>query len=48
MYIIIYIFSSNPSISKEILIDCINYARNYVEISDEQYQIRLACNPEIC
>ena len=28
-----------PSISKEVLVDSINYAENYVEITDEQYQI---------
>ena len=30
-------------ISKEVLIDSINYAKNYVEITDEQYQIILTC-----
>ena len=30
-------------IPKEILIDSVNYAKNYVEITDEQYQIILAC-----
>ena len=31
-----------PSITKEVLIDSINYARKYVEITKEQYQIILA------
>ena len=31
-----------PSISKEVLIDSIYYVKNYVEITDEQYQIILA------
>ena len=32
-----------PSIMKNILTDSINYARKYVEITEEQYQIILAC-----
>ena len=30
-----------PFVSKKVLIDSINYAKNYVEITDEQYQIIL-------
>ena len=36
-----------PPISKEVLIDRINYAKNYVEITDEQYQIILACRKTV-
>ena len=36
-----------PSISKEVLIDSINYVKNYVEITDEQYQIILACRKTV-
>ena len=36
-----------PSISKAVLIDSINYAKNYVEITDEQYQIILACRKTV-
>ena len=32
-----------PSISKNILIDSINYAREYVDITKKQYDIILAC-----
>ena len=31
-----------PSISKNILIDSINYAREYIDITKEQYDIILA------
>ena len=36
-----------PSISKKVLNDSINYAKNYVEITDEQYQIILACRKTV-
>ena len=36
-----------PSISKEILIDGINNAKKYVEITDEQCQIILACRKTV-
>ena len=36
-----------PSISKKVLIDSINYAKNYVEITDEQYLIILACKKTV-
>ena len=32
-----------PSITKNILINSINYARKYVDITNEQYEIILAC-----
>ena len=32
-----------PSITKNILIDSINYARKYIDITNEQYEIILAC-----
>ena len=35
------------SISKKVLIDRINYAKNYVEITDEQYQIILTCRKTV-
>ena len=43
-YNILFILTMDfyPSISKEVLIDSINYAKNYVEITNEQYQIILA------
>ena len=36
-----------PSITKNILIDSINYARKYVEITEEQYDIILACRKTV-
>ena len=36
-----------PSISKEILINSINYVKNNIEITDEQYQIILACRKTV-
>ena len=36
-----------PTISKKVLIDSINYAKNYVEITDEQYQIILTCRKTV-
>ena len=36
-----------PSITKNILIDSINYAGKYVEITKEQYQIILACRKTV-
>ena len=32
-----------PSITKNILIDSINYARKYVDITNEQYEMILTC-----
>ena len=31
-------------VSKKVLIDSVNYAKNYLEITNEQYQIILACS----
>ena len=36
-----------PSITKNTLIDSINYARKYVEITEEQYDIILACRKTV-
>ena len=36
-----------PSISKNILIDSINYAQEYVNITKEQYDILLACRKTV-
>ena len=36
-----------PSISKNILINSINYAREYIDITKEQYQIILACRKTV-
>ena len=36
-----------PSITKNTLIDSINYARKYVEITNEQYGIILACRKTV-
>ena len=36
-----------PSITKDTLIDSINYARKYVEITKEQYEIILACRKTV-
>ncbi len=36
-----------PSITKNILIDSINYARKYVHIIKEQYEIILACRKTV-
>ena len=36
-----------PSIIKNTLIDSINYARKYVEITKEQYEIILACRKTV-
>ena len=36
-----------PSISKNILIDSINYSRKYVDITKEQYDIILACRKTV-
>ena len=36
-----------PSIIKNILIDCINYAQKYVDITNEQYEIILACRKTV-
>ena len=36
-----------PSITKNTLIDSINYARKYVEITEEQYKIILACRKTV-
>ena len=36
-----------PSISKKVFIDSIYYAKNYVELTDEQYQVILACRKTV-
>ena len=36
-----------PSITKNILIDSINYARKYIDITNEQYEIILACRKTV-
>ena len=36
-----------PSITKNILIDSINYARKYIDITNEQYKIILACRKTV-
>ena len=36
-----------PSISKKILIDSINYTREYIDITKEQYDIILACRKTV-
>ena len=36
-----------PSITKNILIDSINYTRKYVDITKEQYEIILACRKTV-
>ena len=36
-----------PSITKNTLIDSINYARKYVEIINQQYEIILACRKTV-
>ena len=36
-----------PSITKNTLIDSINYARKYVDITKEQYEIILACRKTV-
>ena len=36
-----------PSITKNILIDSINYARKYIDITIEQYEIILACRKTV-
>ena len=36
-----------PSITKNILIDSINYARKYIDITSEQYEITLACRKTV-
>ena len=36
-----------PSIAKNTLIDSINYARKYVEITEEQYEIILSCRKTV-
>ena len=36
-----------PSITKNTLIDSINYARKYVEITNEQYKIILPCRKTV-
>ena len=36
-----------PSTSKKILIDSINYAREYIDITKEQYDIILACRKTV-
>ena len=36
-----------PSITKNILIDSINYARKYVDLTKEQYEIILACRKTV-
>ena len=36
-----------PSITKNTLIDSINYARKYLEITEEQYDIILACRKTV-
>ena len=36
-----------PSITKNILIDSINYARKYVDVTNEQYEIIFACRKTI-
>ena len=36
-----------PSITKIILIDSINYARKYVDVTNEQYEIILACRKTV-
>ena len=40
---IYFIFKILPSISQKILIDSINYAREYIDITKEQIDIILAC-----
>ena len=36
-----------PSITKNILIDSINYARKYVDATNEQYEIIVACRKTV-
>ena len=36
-----------PSITKNILIDSINYACKYVDVTNEQYEIILACRKTV-
>ena len=36
-----------PSITKNLLIDSINYARKYIDITNEQYEIILACRKTV-
>ena len=36
-----------PSITKNILIDSINYARKYIDLTNEQYEIILACRKTV-
>ncbi len=36
-----------PSITKNILIDSINYARKYIDITNEQNEIILACRKTV-
>ena len=36
-----------PSITKNILIDSINYARKYVDVTNEQYELILACRKTV-
>ena len=43
MFTQFHIIDFYPSTIKNILIDSINYARKYVEIIEEQFQIILAC-----
>ena len=46
-FILFDIIDFYPSISKEVLIDSINWAKDNVEITDEQYQIILACRKTV-
>ena len=36
-----------PSITRNLLIDSINYARKYIDITNEQYEIILACRKTV-
>ena len=36
-----------PSITKNILIDSINYTRKYVDVTNEQYEMILACRKKV-
>ena len=44
IYIYIYIYIS---ITEKVLIESINYARKYVEITEEQYEIMLSCRKTV-
>ena len=42
-----YVIDFYPPITKNILIDIINYARKYVDVTNEQYGIILACRKTV-